>query len=91
MLPDDTSKALKPPTSDDKRSLLGVLTPSRIPTPSRFLSEKSKRYLLAISAFKHGWDFSTKPSAYEQRKATETVDKEGQIGLAMTVGILVFL
>jgi hypothetical protein len=85
---DKSSMALKPPASDDKQSSQGS-SPNRIPSPFRYISEKSRRYLLAVNAFRHGQDFSAKPSAYEKRRATETVDQDGQVGSAMTVSVLI--
>lgn len=81
---DKSSKTLKPPVVDEKQSTQGFSIPQRLQSPFRHLSEKSRRYALAVSAFKHGQDFSARPSAYEKRRVTETID-QGQIGPAMAV------
>src|ERR1700728_974634 len=83
-MPSDTlSIALKPPASDANSSSSGAPAP-HLPSPGSEGADRSKPYLLAVKSFKDAQDFSAKPSAYEKRRATETVD-HGQIGQAMTV------
>jgi hypothetical protein len=84
---DNLSTGLKPPASDEnpfpgKASAAS----SRQPTPAPELDP----YLLAVKSFKDGQDFSAKPSAYDMRRATETVDEDGHIGPAMTVKLALF-
>jgi hypothetical protein len=55
------------------------------PTGARDENDKSGSYRRAVDAFKHGHDYSANPSAYAKRRATETVDDDGQIGPRMTV------
>lgn len=77
--------ALKPPARDDNPSSSGASAPSHPPMPRSEGSDKPNPYLLAVKSFKNGQEFSATPSGYEKRRATETVDNDGQIGPAMTV------
>ena len=82
MTADNFSEALKPPSGDDSPSPSGPSAQSYSQTPAHDLLNP---YLLAVNTFKNGQEFSAQPSAYERRKATETVDEDGQIGPTMTV------
>jgi len=85
MATDNVPKAFKPPASNDSPSPDGSSVQPHLPTPARDGSDKSKPYLLAVNTFKGGQDYSAKPSAYEKRRATETMDDDEQIGPAITV------
>jgi hypothetical protein len=85
MTTDDPPKTPEHQSHDGDASIGEASTQSHLPQTARDGSEKSKPYLLVKKPFKGDQDYFAKPSAYEKRRATESVDDEGQIGPAMTV------
>jgi hypothetical protein len=85
MTADNLPKGLKPAFGGGNPPPGGASAQFHLSKPARHNSEGSNTHLLAVNTFKNGQDYSARPSAYEKRRAIETVDDDGRIGPAMTV------
>jgi hypothetical protein len=90
MTTDNLPKGPKPASGGGNPPPGGASAQFHLPKHARRNSEGSDPYLLAVNAFKTGQDYSAKPSAYEKRRAIETVVDDGRIGPAMTVRFITF-